>query len=37
MRTATQATWNVSPLASGIHFLSIETDSGKATLKFVKS
>lgn len=36
--TATsQTSWDVSDLAGGVHFLTLETDSGTRTLRFVKN
>lgn len=36
MTTANDNSWDVSTLASGVHFITIETTQGIATLKFVK-
>ena len=36
MQTTTENSWNVSALASGVHFITIQTNQGIATLKFVK-
>ena len=36
MQSNTENSWNVSALAAGVHFITIETTQGIATLKFVK-
>lgn len=36
MQSTNENSWNVSALASGVHFITIETTQGIATLKFVK-
>ena len=36
MQSTNENSWNVSTLASGVHFITIETTQGIATLKFVK-
>ncbi|WP_417352808.1 M1 family aminopeptidase [Flavobacterium alkalisoli] len=36
METGPQTQWNVSQLSSGIHFINLITNGGKATLKFIK-
>lgn len=36
MRSTNENSWNISALASGVHFITIETTQGTATLKFVK-
>ena len=36
MQSTNENSWNVSALASGVHFITIETSQGTATLKFVK-
>jgi aminopeptidase N len=37
LTTESQASWDVSKLASGVHFVTLETDSGARTLKFIKN
>ena len=36
LKTDGQTTWDVSKLASGVHFVTLETDAGSRTLKFIK-
>ncbi|HEX9981429.1 MAG TPA: M1 family aminopeptidase [Flavobacterium sp.] len=36
LRSGNETTWNVSSLPSGIHFISLETDHGTKTLRFIK-
>jgi aminopeptidase N len=36
-RTTSQTGWDVSGLASGVHFLTLTTSAGSKTLKFVKN
>ncbi len=36
LQSANENSWNVSALSSGVHFITIETTQGIATLKFVK-
>ena len=36
MQSNSESSWNVSALAAGVHFITIETTQGIATLKFVK-
>jgi len=37
MESKSQTTWDISKLARGVHFVTLETDSGSRTLKFVKN
>jgi aminopeptidase N len=36
MKSGSQTSWDISKLASGVHFVTLETDSGTRTVKFVK-
>lgn len=36
LKTDGQTTWDVSKLAAGVHFVTLETDAGSQTLKFIK-
>lgn len=36
LETEGQTSWDVSKLAPGVHFVTLETDSGSRTLKFIK-
>jgi hypothetical protein len=36
METKSQKTWDISSFASGIHFLTIQTNKGKKQFKLVK-
>jgi aminopeptidase N len=37
MKSEGQTSWNISQLASGVHFVTLETDFGARTVKFVKN
>jgi hypothetical protein len=36
LQTGSETTWDVSKLASGIHFITLVTDQGTRQLKFIK-
>lgn len=36
MEAGSETSWNISKLATGIHFITLETDKGKTQLEFIK-
>lgn len=36
LKSNSQTTWDISKLASGVHFIHLETDSGTKQIKFIK-